>query len=133
WRAPSGPGGLTEICGIDISSATNGSSVRIVAGKNRCSAQPCASAAEFADKRIAAAARTASDRKGFMSELPLEMPMSRGRTHGGPASQRIRQAQTVGGARERYPAGVPKVLGSTIGSAAGSAVGGGAESASSVG
>ena len=31
--APSGPGGLTDICGIDISSATNGSSVRIVAGK----------------------------------------------------------------------------------------------------
>ena len=58
-------------------------------------------AEEFAERRIAAAAKTASDRKGFMSELPLEMPTSRDRTHGGPASQRIRQAQTVGGARER--------------------------------
>src|SRR5215471_1713020 len=99
--APSGPGGVTVTCGSEISSATNGSSVRIVAGKNRSPAQPCASAAEFADKRIAAAAKTASDRKGFISELPLKMPMSRGRTQGGPASQRIKQAQAVGGARER--------------------------------
>ena len=82
--APSGPGGVTVTCGSEISSATNGSSVKIVAGKNRCPAQPCASAAEFADKRIAAAAKTASVRKGLMSELPLKMPMSRGRTHGGP-------------------------------------------------
>jgi hypothetical protein len=99
--APSGPGGVTVTCGSEISSATNGSSVKIVAGKNRCPAQPCASAAEFADKKIAAAATTASDRKGFMSELPLKMPMRRGRKAASASSQRIRQAQTIGGARER--------------------------------
>jgi hypothetical protein len=50
-----------------------------VAGKKRWPAKPCANAAEFADKRIAAAANAASDRKGFISELPLELAMSRGR------------------------------------------------------
>src|SRR5262252_4699962 len=41
---PSGAGGLRLTCGKEISSATNGSSVRIVAGKNRSPAKPCAHA-----------------------------------------------------------------------------------------
>jgi hypothetical protein len=45
--------------GNDASSATKGSSVRIVAGKNRLPAKPCADAAACAAKRMAAAARTA--------------------------------------------------------------------------
>jgi hypothetical protein len=50
---------LRLTCGIDISSATNGSSVKIVAGKNRWPAKPCASAAEFVDRRMTAAAAAA--------------------------------------------------------------------------
>src|ERR1700751_4569382 len=51
-RPPSGPGGLTVTCGSDISSATNGSSVKIVAGKKRWPANPCANAVELVEKRI---------------------------------------------------------------------------------
>jgi hypothetical protein len=43
WE-PSGAGGLTVTIGNDISSATKGSSVRIVAGKKRSPAKPWASA-----------------------------------------------------------------------------------------
>src|SRR5512146_1037642 len=43
-RVPSLARGLTVTVGSDISSATNGSSVAIVAGKKRSPANPCAAA-----------------------------------------------------------------------------------------
>ena len=52
---PSGAGGLTVTVGNDISSATKGSSVRIVAGKKRSPAKPSARAL-LADRAASAAA-----------------------------------------------------------------------------
>src|SRR5690242_5925925 len=58
-REPSGPGGLMVTCGSGISSATNGSSVNIVAGKKRWPARPCANTTEFAERRMTAAGSAA--------------------------------------------------------------------------
>src|SRR6516165_1217308 len=73
----SGAGGWRLTCGNEISSATNGSSVRIVAGKNRSPAQPCASAAEFMDRRATAAQRPPPIERGSLRRLPMEMPKRR--------------------------------------------------------
>ena len=99
-REPSLCVGSRVKVGSDISSATNGSSVRIVAGKKRSPAKPCANAVEFADKKMTAAATAALEGMGFMRRLPMEMPMGRGRAE---AARQLKgwQAQARGGARER--------------------------------
>src|SRR6516162_7501757 len=61
---PSCAGGLRLTCGKEISSATNGSSVRIVAGKNRSPAKPCAHAFRVG-RYISAAVAAASLIKPF--------------------------------------------------------------------
>src|SRR5579863_8432681 len=67
---PSALLGLRVTVGSDISSATNGSSVRIVAGKKRSPAKPCASAAELVNNRSTAAAAAALHGVVVMLGLP---------------------------------------------------------------
>jgi hypothetical protein len=69
-REPSGPGGLMVTCGSEISSATNGSSVNIVAGKKRWPARPCANTTEFPERRMTAAGTAALHRVRSIFGVP---------------------------------------------------------------
>ncbi len=69
-REPSLCVGFRVIVGSDISEATNGSSVRIVAGKKRSPAKPCAIAPAPGISAAAAAATKPRQDKRFMDRAP---------------------------------------------------------------
>ena len=83
-REPSLWVGFRVTVGSEASSATNGSSVRIVAGKKRSPAKPCASASALGNSATTVAATRPRQSLGRISHAPQKIAQRRGPIENGP-------------------------------------------------